>query len=372
MARVLFVSNGHGEVSIAERIARDARALMPSAQLDHLALVGEAPAGMLRPVGPQRAMPSGGLVAMGNVRALSRDLRAGFGRLLLAQIAFLRREGPGYDTLVAVGDVYALGLSLLAGVRTAFVGTAKSIYVAQYGPFERRVLSRATRVFVRDAATAEWLRGRGVHAESPGNVIADLIGGAEPAAPGAWLGVLPGSRDEAYADGVKLARVVRALGQRAPVDALFSVAPRLDAERFAAALEGDGWSVARDGTYAFEARAGGARLAAWRGEIGPLLRASHLVLGQAGTANEAAAACGLPIVVLAGDGPEPWYRMRQRRLLGDAVAIVPEDPAAAAAAVGALLGDEARRARMGAAGRARMGGPGGAAAIAAAVRGLAG
>ena len=30
-------------------------------------------------VGPQRAMPSGGLVAMGNVRAFARDIGAGWG-----------------------------------------------------------------------------------------------------------------------------------------------------------------------------------------------------------------------------------------------------------------------------------------------------
>ncbi len=373
MPRILFVSNGHGEISIAERIARDLRALMPDAQLDHLALVGTAPGAVLRSVGPQRAMPSGGLVAMGNVRALARDVRAGFVRLLLAQLAFLRREARRYDVLVAVGDVYALGLALLAGVRVAFVGTAKSVYVAPYGPFERRVLARAARVFVRDEATAERLRSQGVPAEAPGNVIADLVGDARPAAEGAWLGILPGSREEAYADGLRLARAVRVLGEREPVNALFSVAPLLDPERFAAGFERDGWTVTRAGRFgAFEAQAGGARLVAWRGEIGPLLRASRLVLGQAGTANEAAAASGVPIVALADEGPEPWYRMRQRHLLGAAVKVVPSDPPSAAAALERLLSDGAELARMGATGRERMGGPGGAEAIAAAVRALAG
>ncbi len=277
---------------------------------------------------------------MGNVRAFARDLRAGFVRLLFGQLAFLRGEGRRYDALVAVGDVYALGLSLLARVRTVYVGTAKSVYVAPYGRFERSVLARAARVFVRDEATAQRLRGEGVAAEAPGNVIADLVGDARPAAPGAWLGVLPGSREEAYADGVKLARAVRALGARAPVEALFSVAPRLDPQRFAAALAADGWTVVPAGPLgSFEARAGGARLAAWRGELGPLLRAVRLVMGQAGTANEAAAASGVPIVALADEGPEPWYRMRQRRLLGEAVKVVPASPEAAAAAVSALLGD---------------------------------
>jgi hypothetical protein len=59
--------------------------------------------------------------------------------------------------------------------------------------------------------------------------------------------------------------------------------------------------------------------------------------------------------------------MRQRRLLGEALAIVPGEPAAAATAIAALLADEPRLERMRAAGRARMGGRGGAAAIARAV-----
>ena len=42
-------------------------------------------------VGPRRAMPSGGLIAMGNVRNIARDLRSGLLALTLAQRAFLAR-----------------------------------------------------------------------------------------------------------------------------------------------------------------------------------------------------------------------------------------------------------------------------------------
>ena len=90
MKRVLFVSNGHGEAAIAERIARELRALAPDAMLDHLALVGEPISDSLREVGPRRAMPSGGLIAMGNVANLMRDLRAGLLPLVVAQRTFLR------------------------------------------------------------------------------------------------------------------------------------------------------------------------------------------------------------------------------------------------------------------------------------------
>jgi len=373
MRRILFVANGHGETAIAARIAVELARPGPLLfGLDLFPLVGiGAGAAPLAVVGPRRALPSGGLVAMGNVRAFARDLRAGFAGLFARQVAFVLTLAA-YDAVVAVGDAYALALAFGARRPTLFVGTAKSVYVAPYGPFERTLLRRALRIFVRDAATADQLRARGVPAEAPGNVIVDLIGDAAGAPPGTWLGLLPGSREEAYADGVRLARVVRALGERRPdVGGLLSLAPTLDAGRFAEVLARDGWDVsvsegAPGAGVVFSARSGAARLAAWRGDLGPLFAASSAVLGQAGTANEQAAAAGLPILALDGSGAD-WYRMRQRRLLGDALLLVPERPAEAAAAIASLLGDEPRRRAMSEAGRERMGPPGGAVAIARAI-----
>ena len=383
MRRILFVSNGHGESAIAERIARELRA--PAGEpvgLDHLALVGEPPPGeALTLVGPRRALPSGGLVAMGNVRAFAGDLRAGFAGLFAEQIGFLRREAVRYDCVAAVGDVYALALALTGGRRTVFVGTAKSVYVAPYGPFERRLLRRAARIFVRDEATAFDLRVDGVRAEAPGNVIVDLVDGAAPPAgefaEGAWLGLLPGSRETAYADALRLARMVEALAvRRGGARALLSLAPGLAPARFADALGEAGWTLsAGDGAAAaFRAKTGGAEIVGWRGALGTLLQAAVLVAGQAGTANEQAAALGKPVVALDAEtvrrrsGPgEVWYRMRQRRLLGDALALIPPHPAAAAERIDALLDDAPALARMRAAGLERMGPPGGARAIAAAV-----
>jgi len=377
MRRVLFVANGHGETAIAARIGREIATLAGEpVALDLLALVGTgAGAEPLNVVGPRRAMPSGGLVAMGNVGAILRDLRAGFAGLLATQIAFLLRARSRYDVVVAVGDVYALALALLTRTRTVFVGTAKSVYVAPYGPFERTLLRRAARAFVRDAPTAERLIAANVDARAAGNTIVDLVDAEEEPARGAdgqpprrWIGILPGSREEAYHDGVRLARTVRELGAQDPgIGALFSIAPTLDAARFAQALRDDGWSLEAPGPEApFEAQSGPTRLVAWSGSLGALLAASVAVLGQAGTANEQAAGCGVPVIALAAprSGRDEWYRMRQRRLLGDALLLASPEPALAAAEIAELLGDDVRLQDMRAAGRARMGGRGATAAIA--------
>jgi hypothetical protein len=355
MSAVLFVTNGHGEAAIAARIAADVRAAS-SLRTEHLGLVGERMGGGDFPdVGPQRAMPSGGLVAMGNVRAFARDLRAGFLRLAAAQVTYLRGARGRYAAVVAVGDTYACALARLAGPRLLFVGTAKSVYVARYGPGERRVLRGARRVFVRDAATAADLAAHGLRAEAPGNVIVDLLTDPAPGPP--WsaatrVALLPGSRERAYGDAEQLVAVVHALRARGiELAAAGSLAPTLDAARLAPIF------AAGD-------------VLPWPGPLGPLVRDATLVIGQSGTANEAAAAHGVPVVALdlAGAGPSGgWYRSRQAGLLGDALLVVPPEPARAAAAIADLLTDPARRAAMSAAGRQRMGGPGGAAAIAQAV-----
>jgi hypothetical protein len=358
MTPVLFVTNGHGEASIAGRIAQELRELGAFAT-GHFALVGSGHGdSAFVDVGPQRTMPSGGLVAMGNVRAFAADVRAGFFGLAGSQLAFLSAARTRYATVVAVGDAYALLFARVARRPTIFVGTAKSVYVAPYGPLERRLLRTARRVFVRDPATADFLCSHGVAAEAPGNVIVDLLvtearvdwhGAAER------IALLPGSRARAYDDALRLASVARLVARRVPgTAAVMSIAPGLDAARFTRLLAGD------------------PPIAPWRNDLGALFGEATLALGQAGTANEAAAACGVPVVAFEFDGARKsaWYRMRQARLLGDALTVVPGEPERAADAIAALLGDAPRRARMARIGRERMGAGGGAAAIAQAIAAL--
>lgn len=241
MKRVLFVSNGNGEAAIADRIAAELRAIMPDASLDHLALVGEPISDSMREVGPRHTMPSGGLIAMGNVGNLMRDLRAGLLPLVASQRRFLRRVRGSYAVAVAVGDVYALAMTLRARSSTVFVGTAKSVSVARYGAFEERMLARATACFVRDEATAQALRGHGLSAEPSANVIVDLFApNDDPAVEAATTGFLtmlalfPGSRVSAYDDAAFLLEVLREIaGSRPEVGAVLSIARGLDAGRFA-------------------------------------------------------------------------------------------------------------------------------------------
>ncbi|HEY6327300.1 MAG TPA: hypothetical protein VIW73_12390 [Candidatus Cybelea sp.] len=376
MMRVLFVTNGHGEAAIAERIAVELELVARDARIDHLALVGDTPSQHLRDVGPRASMPSGGLIAMFNLGNIARDLRAGLLGVVAAQRRFLRRSRDAYDAAVAVGDVYALATALTLRKPTVFVGTAKSVAVAPYGPVEKRYLRRAAACFVRDEATAQSLRADVPRVEVA-NAIVDLFATADdPAAQRAVegfapaLALFPGSRENAYDDGEFLLDVTRRLAASSPtLGAALSLARGLDAERFAQDATHRGWHVrpTDDASIPFTLSSSGRELVrAWRGELGPLLSRVALVMGQAGTANEAAAAAGVPIVAFERDRDRKasWYRRRQRGLLGDALAVFSSRGDEPVAGVLAILNDPALRAHMSAVGRSRMGAAGGARRIA--------
>lgn len=373
MNRVLFVSNGHGEIAIAARIALELQARRPTL-CDHLALVGDFDyPSTMREVGPRRALPSGGVIAMGNVRNIVRDVRGGLLVHTLAQLRFLRGTRGIYDAAIAVGDIFALAMALQARARsTVFVGTAKSAYVAPYGTFEAKLMRKASAVFVRDEPTARQLAQHGIDANAA-NAIVDLYSEERPAleAPfDPFFAIFPGSRQSAYDDARMLAQVVRLIARsERTAGASISLAPGIDPGRLSQTFEADGWRVVRreDAREPFSLYENDREVVrAWTGPLGAMLHRASIVLGQAGTANEAAAAMGIPVVAFAraGERRTPWYRMRQIGLLGEAMLVAGADPEQAARQVIALLRDGPRRARMGEIGRERMGGPGAAARIA--------
>jgi len=389
--KVLLVSNGFGEIAIAGYLAREICAAQPDAHIEHLPLVG-TPAAIagVTVVGPRADMPSGGLVAFWNLRNIARDLGAGLIGLTLRQFAFLR--GRRDDVVIAVGDVFCLAACLVFGRRpTVFVATAKSEYVARHSAFEALIARRARAVFARDAATAQALAAHGVRAEFAGNVMMDGLDDTGLELPRATdalrIGVLPGSRNDAPENAAaaarRLTKIAALLAPRGKaVQAYISLAPTVALHDLLGGLRRGGIDAAPTGAETGVVAASGEpprtsatvrgdlTTAVVRGAFGDLLRASEIVLGQAGTGNEQAVGLGKPVVSAADSRPgKPdrvgWYRMRQQRLLGDALLVLPAaDDDAFAAGVVSLLDDGARREAMARAGRERMGGSGGARAVA--------
>lgn len=385
---ILLVSNGFGEAAIATYIARAIVDRCAASRVEHFALVGAIAADARpTPVGPQQAMPSGGLVTYGNVKNLARDVRAGLGRLTLQQCRFLATQRER-DALIAVGDIYCLAMCLLFARRPAiFVATAKSNLVAPHSALEYAVARRAAVAFARDAQTASALRAAGVPAQYAGNVMMDGLTRTNvdlrAADDALHIGALPGSRADAATNAgemtARLVAIAALLSERGRgVQAFFSLAPSVDARAVNTAISRAGipMSELRDGIgVVAEGESKTLRVALVRGAFADLLAVSDIVLGQAGTANEQAAGLGRPVVAAAEHGEAPdkmhWYRMRQKRLLGDALLVLPADPHGFATQVVQLLDDPLRMRAMAQIGRDRMGQAGGAAAVAAAALSLA-
>ena len=378
---ILLVSNGFGEIAIATYIARAIRARDESARIEHFPLVGRAPRDVWpEAVGPQQEMPSGGLIAYWNIRNAAADIAAGLGALTVRQYRYLRSQRER-DVIVAVGDIYCLAMTLLAARRpTIFVATAKSDYVAPHSRIELAIARHAAAAFARDDVTAASMRAAGVAAEYGGNIMMDGVertGVDLGLKAGALIfAVLPGSRADtpaaAAAQVERLGAIAACMASRGrPVQAFLSIAPGVEVAKVRNAIRTVGFELTEpisDVGVIASGRRENLELALVSGSFGDMVAAADIVLGQAGTANEQAAGCGKPVIAAAQRGEAPdrmqWYRMRQKRLLGDALLVLPPQPQVFAAEVVRLIDDPQRIQQMADTGRRRMGPPGGASAVA--------
>jgi len=93
------------------------------------------------------------------------------------------------------------------------------------------------------------------------------------------------------------------------------------------------------------------------GSPASLLKGAALFLGQAGTANEGAAAAGVPVVAFARDRgtKTPWYAGDNKVCSADALAVIAGSAVEAAGGVCDILNDPRARMQMSEIGRARLG-----------------
>lgn len=360
--RVLMVSNGTGEDLIAASIAAPLQAAGVTVTAYPLVGAGAYPSSVPL-LGPCRTLPSGGFSMRAGLRGLGADLAAGLIGLWFEQRRTVSIQRGRHDLVVAVGDAYCLWMAVHAAPRVAFVSTADSVRICEFGTLAISVMRRsASRIFARDPDTAQALAAMGLPAVSLGNVMMDLVGDA-----GETFGLprdaqvvtlLPGSRADAPGNAALLAQAAQAIAAREPeVRFLLPVARTVNTEdilrHLPQAVPCPSGAIVRGATV------GGAQIALTTAFAGAVARA-NVVIGMAGTANEQAAGMGKPVVAFPGPGTQftPAFLQMQHRLLGEAV-LATRDWREAAAVVLGLLRDPEERERRGAVGRARMGPPGG-------------
>ncbi len=350
--RLLVISNGHGEDSIAAAIVRR---LPSSIAVDAYPTLGDgaAYAGVCPLVGPRAKLPSeGSRVARGSVW---RDLASGMLGGVPAGLGFLRRSRAAYDQTLIVGDIVGVAGCLFAGIRGAvYVDVYKTGYGGLYRGLERAVIGRTCRAaFCRRLELAEQLSAAGVDARAAGNVMLDTIPRAGLDARALrtrplGLALLPGSRAESVGFFGMQVAALRGLPDALRPDVFLALAASLDPQELARAanLEWTGERFTGDVT-----------IHAARGALGDVLDASDLVLSQAGTATVQAIGMGRPVISVSRPKDRPKRIRDESRLFGEARLLV-ADADALGGALRALLADPAEIARRGAIGRARVGPPG--------------
>ena len=375
---ILFLSNGHGEDLIATMIAREVSALCESFDIAGFPLVGlgKAYANAGIPViGSQDTMPSGGFLRHGLPYVL-KDIKAGLIGLTVRQVKDLKSIAKSVRLLVSVGDIYPLFLGgRYVKAPMLFLSTAKSEYIKGHLGIECRLMRKyADLVLARDEKTSKALSEMGVATRYAGNVMMDgfAITGENfgLTLEKKVVGILPGSREEAYRNMTTLLEIVGHLAELScdKLDFVVGLAPNLDDDRLEHVVHGAGWRYQRQGSRERE-RGVTARIypgsgdatpcvIVSRGWFGDVLNVSNIVIGLSGTGNEQAAGLGRPVVTFPTDGPQfsLKFAQAQKRLLGEAVAFVESrDVRDIASEVMSILGDSMRIARMRKAGHARMG-----------------
>jgi uncharacterized protein (TIGR03492 family) len=363
--KLLIISNGHGEDSIAAEIVRR---LPKTIEVNAYPTLGDGRAyeGVCPIVGPRRHLPSEGHRLRGS---LLRDALAGFG--IRPALGFMRSGATNYDAILVVGDLLGVVMCWLTGRRVRiYLDVYKSGHGNSYSRAELYVLRRTVDlVLPRDEILARQLTAAKVNARFAGSAMMDTVetGLYDPQ----WfrrnlhaIAVLPGSR--------------------ASLKDNFAV--QLDALRRVPGIEGiDVFAVlARPGDAADLAESSGMRLMPPSGRpddlgtltdgrvtihlstrsLGAVVAACDIVLGQGGTANQQAFGLGRVVVGFHAEGERPKRRLQDETLAGEARIFTPRDADAMARAMAQLLADPDDRQRRGAIGRDRMGPPGALQAIA--------
>ncbi|MGB8703081.1 MAG: lipid-A-disaccharide synthase-related protein [Thermosynechococcaceae cyanobacterium] len=402
--KLLALSNGHGEDVVAVRILRQLRQQCPDWDLQAMPIVGEGRAYRqtnIKLYGPVcGALPSGGFIYM-DQRQLFQDLRSGLLPLTGAQLKACRQWAATGGAVLAVGDIVPLLFAWHSGAPYAFVGTAKSEYYlrsdesafeggrsprwpwqrwfnSDYLPWERSLMQhrRCRAVFPRDRLTAQGLGQWPIPVVDAGNPMMDdlMPSGKLPrdllpaAAPVVLL--LPGSRSpEAYRNWQQILEGITPLAaQSQPLVLIAAIDAALDLAVLQEKTVAAGWHEQPNADLAVphcRLQHQQTQLLMAQQVFNDGLHLADLAIAMAGTATEQCVGLGLPVVTLAGSGPQfTWaFAEAQSRLLGPSIHLL-ERPDQVPNTVVNLLQDSTDRDLYRHNGQQRMGQPGAAARIA--------
>jgi uncharacterized protein (TIGR03492 family) len=315
---ICIISNGFGEDQIATHLIGPLMTAYPNADLQVFPLVGEGLAYKKLNIIPElntKSFPSGGFIR--SIKDVWSDYQAGVLGSIRQQRRIIKEQLKTSDLTLCVGDVFCL---LIGGKSSqgpvVFLPTAKSDMFMKHSWIERNIIKKLARiVFTRDEITANSLTRQGLPAEFLGNPMLDLPEGSHDnmgfSSSEEVLGVLPGSRDEAYGNFKKILKILPLLESKKFV---LAKAPTLNIDQLAIdnklklTIKNNKSILHNDDL----------EILVWDCFEDVVNQASYFI-GLAGTANEQAVYRGKSVFCFEGTGPQSTEKRfkEQRKLLGE-------------------------------------------------------
>lgn len=339
MARLLCLSNGHGEDLNTGLILDALQALSPELEVLAMPIAGAGTAYRNREIpiiGPTQTMPSGGIFYM-NPLFFLRDIFSGLILLTWRQLQATLRIAPTCDLILATGDIVVLGLAWLTGRPfCGFIVSTSSYYEGQLKiPSLAWACLRSSRcqaVYTRDALTAQELHNKGItKAQFLGYPIMDAIEPQGLSFPEIIrnsqfpiIALFPGSRVPEAAENLQqLLSLCVGVSQTTPAQFLVALVAALTPEMLMDISQANDWELAlnADVPNKIMLQKNSLTVHCYYHAFADVLQLSDLVWGMAGTAVEQAVGLGKPVLQIPGSGPQFTYRFAeaQNRLLGDSV-----------------------------------------------------
>ncbi len=353
---IAILSNSYGEDRSGAIIGKEIKKLVPNASIIVAPLISfgeEYRKRGLKVITYRPPPPSGGFL-LKTVGGFLNDLFS-CSDIPFSYVNRLRKIRHKIDKVVVVGDILLLVLAWAAfRKRVWFLAPCKSDYISPHLKIEREIMRKiALRVWTHDELTARNLQNFNIPAIFPGNPMMDELEKENRYVPPKnkpLIGILPGSRKEAYKNMKKIGGLMKILRTLHPyLHFAVAVAETVDENRLKDCINNidDGVHFVRNGFV-------------------DIVTCSRLLLSLSGTASEQSAGLGIPIVSFIGAGPQTTSnRLKgQEKLLGGCLKFVSNFPEGVVDEVTTLLSDDSIRRERGRAGKERMGPKGGARRIA--------
>jgi uncharacterized protein (TIGR03492 family) len=326
MARILLLSNGHGEDLSGALLAQELQRQGHNVQALPLVGLGSAYQKAGVPLlGRSHEFSTGG-IGYTSLRGRLTEIVQGQVLYLLRRLIRLMRHRRRFDLILVVGDVIPV---IAAWLSQRPVATYLVAYSSHYEgtlrlPWPCATLLKSQRfkaVYSRDQRTAEDLSGQLQRPVSfLGNPFMDsvLTAAAPPPSSTPHVRLLPGSRRPELEQNLQLLlRLIELLPSTVRCNVDLALVPSLDDNSLRQLSERCGWHLEngvleREGARAINVR---------RGAFRAVLQHSDLVIGMAGTAIEQAVGLAKPVLQVPGQGPQftAAFAEAQRRLLGPTV-----------------------------------------------------